>query len=123
VSLDYGSPDDPEHQKHGDFVFDAQNKGQRKFSVFMDKALDTSYRYAVDYHFDPEVDWDADTFGFTFGPQPTEDRALFLNPFEQLSLLEVKVFPNRWTRSSSLRPTCISPGSATTARPGSASSR
>ena len=61
----------------------------------MDKAVDTSYRYAVDYHFDPEADWDADTFSFTYGPQPTEDRALFLNPFEQLSLLELKVFPNR----------------------------
>ena len=61
----------------------------------MDKELDTSYRYGVEYHFDPEADWDADTFSFAYGPEPTEDRSLFLNPFEKLSLLEVKVFPSQ----------------------------
>ena len=95
VSLDYGGPSDPEHLKHGDFIFDSKNKGQQRWSVFVDKDLDTSYRYAVEYHFDPEADWDADAFSFSYDTKPTEDRTLFLNPFESLSLVEVKVLPNR----------------------------
>jgi hypothetical protein len=95
VSLDYGDPGDPTHIKHGDFIFDAQNRGQRVWSVFMDSRLDTTYRYGVEYHFDPEADWDADEFSYAYDPRSTEDRSLFLNPFETLSLVEVKIFPNR----------------------------
>jgi hypothetical protein len=95
VSLDYGGPADPTHMKHGDFIFDAQNHNQRVWSVFMDSSLDTTYRYGVEYHFDPEADWDADGFSYAYDPRSTEDRSLFLNPFEALSLVEVKISPNR----------------------------
>jgi hypothetical protein len=95
VSLDYGGPDDPSHLKHGDFIFDPQNRNQRVWSVFMNTHLDTTYRYAVEYHFDPEADWDADEFSYAYDPRSTEDRSLFLNPFETLSLVEVKVLANR----------------------------
>jgi hypothetical protein len=95
VSLDYGSAADSTHLKHGDFIFDAQNHAQQIWNVFMDSRLDTSYRYGLEYHFDPEADWDADEFSYTYDSRPTEDRSLFLNPFETMSLVEVKVFPNQ----------------------------
>jgi len=95
VSLDYGSAADSTHLKHGDFIFDAQNHAQQIWNVFMDSRLDTSYRYGLEYHFDPEADWDADEFSYTHDPRPTEDRSLFLNPFETMSLVEVKVLPNQ----------------------------
>jgi hypothetical protein len=95
VSLDYGSPDDPTHLKHEDFIFDAQHHSQQVWNVFMDSRLDTTYRYGLEYHFDPEADWDADEFSYSYDPRPTEDRSLFLNPFEAMSLVEVKVLPNQ----------------------------
>jgi len=95
VSLDYGSPADPAHLKHGDFIFDAQNHSQQAWNVFMDSRLDTTYRYGVEYHFDPAADWDADEFSYACEPRSTEDRSLFLNPFETISLVEVKVLPNQ----------------------------
>src|SRR5260370_9088706 len=50
---------------------------------------------ALPIYFDPEADWDADEFSYAYDRRSTEDRSLFLNPFEALSLVEVKVFPNR----------------------------
>lgn len=94
-SLAYGSEADAAHLMHDDFIFDTQNHAQHKWSVFADAQRDMSYRYAVEYHFDSQADWDADASSFAFDPKQTEDRSLFLNPYENLSLLEVKVVPNR----------------------------
>jgi hypothetical protein len=91
LSLDYGDPSDPATLKHGDFVFDATNKDPRMFEVFMNEALDTSYHYGVQYHFDPLSGWEGGKFSYEPPPEQTEDRTLLLNPYEHLGFLEVQV--------------------------------
>jgi hypothetical protein len=95
IALDYGDSSDPATRKHGDFVFDAQNHEPRQFEVFMNKQLDTTYRYAVQYHFDSLSGWDGSTFSYELPASVTEDRTLLLNPFEHLGFLEVQVVPMR----------------------------
>jgi hypothetical protein len=91
LALDYGDPSNPATLKHGDFVFDGTNQDPRRFEVFMNEALDTSYRYSVQYHFDPLSSWEGHRFTYEPPPVQTEDRTLLLNPFEHLGFLEVQV--------------------------------
>ncbi len=95
VSIDYGDPIDEANHRHGDFIFDAQNKGQKKFEVFMNKTLDTAFKYEVDYNFDPQSGWDGQVFSYHLPARPAEDRALNLNPYDDIGFLEVKVFPSK----------------------------
>jgi hypothetical protein len=95
VSIDYGDPTDESNHKHGDFIFDAQNKGQKKFEVFMNKTLDTAFKYEVDYNFDPQSGWDGQVFSYHLPARLAEDRALNLNPYDDIGFLEVKVFPSK----------------------------
>jgi hypothetical protein len=94
VSVDYGNPADEANHKHGDFIFDAQNKGQKKFEVFMNKALDTSYSYEMDYNFDPQSGWDGQSFSYHLPARKTEDRTLNLNPYDDIGFLEIKILSN-----------------------------
>lgn len=95
VSIDYGDPADEANHKHGDFIFDTQNKDQKKFEVFMNKTLDTSYSYSVDYNFDPQSGWDGQSFSYHLPARKTEDRTLNLNPYDDLGFMEIKVLPNK----------------------------
>lgn len=95
LSIDYGNPADEANHKHGDFIFDVQNKGQKKFEVFMNKTLDTSYSYSVDYNFDPQSGWDGQSFSYHIPARKTEDRTLNLNPYDDIGFLEIKVLPNK----------------------------
>ena len=96
IRLDYGDPvGDPAHLKHTDFLFDGAHAGDREWKVFLDQRLDTSYRYQVEYHFDPGSTWKARRWDYTLPGQTTEDRTLFLNPYQDFAFLEVRVFPNR----------------------------
>ncbi len=56
---------------------------------------DTGYRYATEYHFDPESGWDGRVYSYQFAPVTTEDRTLFLNPFDQIGFLEIRIFPHQ----------------------------
>ena len=60
----------------------------------MNADRDTSYRYSVQFHFDPNSDWQGEKFSYELPPKTTEDRTLLLNPFEMIGFLEVRVFPN-----------------------------
>jgi hypothetical protein len=96
VTLDYGDPQgDPEHLKHQDYLFDAGHKQDQQWQVFMDDRLDTSYAYQVEYHFDPESGWKAQRYDYQLAGKTTENRTLFVNPFDDFGFLEVRVFPNR----------------------------
>jgi hypothetical protein len=95
VSLDYGNHEDEANHKHGDMIFDASRAKEQKFAVFMNASHDTSYTYATEYHFDPDSGWDGRSFAYQFPPKSTEDRNLFLNPYDQIGFLEVQVFPHQ----------------------------
>src|SRR5437667_343076 len=95
VSLDYGDPQDAVNNKHGDAIFDPSRPKEFKFAVFMNAHHDTSYAYASEYHFDPESGWDGRAFSYQLPPRKTEDRNLFLNPYDQIGFLEVQVFPHQ----------------------------
>jgi hypothetical protein len=99
VSLDYGDPTDATSHKHGDFVFDAQNRGEKKFEVFMNARRDTAYTCQVQYHFDPASGWEGQRFSYEMpAKKGTEDRTLLVNPFEHLGFLDVRIFPNHIDR-------------------------
>lgn len=94
VALDYGDRDDPAHAKHTDLVFDHEDEAGQKWEVFMSD-LETSYRQAVEYAFDPDSGWEGESFQYEPPPEETEDRTLVLNPHQHLAFLDVSVYPNR----------------------------
>jgi hypothetical protein len=90
VALEYGDPQvDPEHIKKEDFLFDAQHKDDRQWQVYLDAALSTDYGYSIDYHFDPQSPWKAERSNYPGVAKRTENRTLFLNPFDDFSFLDV----------------------------------
>ena len=96
VALDYGKPNDPDHHRHDDFIFDLTNhEQQQKFQVFMNASYDTKYGYQVQYHFDPNSGWDGKSFSYTMPSRSTEDRTLFINPYDDFEFLDIQVIPNR----------------------------
>lgn len=96
VTLDYGDPQgDPQHLKHQDYLFDNTHKQDQQWQVFLDDKLDTSYTYSIEYHFDPESGWKAQRYDYQLPARTTENRTLFLNPFDDFAFLDVEVFPNR----------------------------
>ncbi|NER82025.1 MAG: hypothetical protein F6K42_21180, partial [Leptolyngbya sp. SIO1D8] len=94
VALNYGTADDAQNHKHGDFVFDRDLADTQAFQVFMNANYDTVYDYQVQYHFDPASGWEGKQFSYDYPTQHTEDRTLLLNPFEHLGFLTLEVFPN-----------------------------
>jgi len=94
AALDYGKPTDPEN-KHGDFVFNAHEKEQKKFEVFVNSRRETSYSTQLQYHFSPDSGWEGEKFSYDLPARVTEDRTELINPYEELGFLEIKVFPNR----------------------------
>jgi hypothetical protein len=95
VALDYGSANDANNHRHAEFVFDGQSSQENKFHVFMNQQRDTDYRYGLQYHFSPTSGWDGQHFSYDLRPRRTEDRTLYLNPYEDLGFLEIQVLPNR----------------------------
>lgn len=95
VALDYGKPANPINYKHADFIFEAEQKTEQKFEVFMNSELDTTYAYTVQYHFDPGTAWEGRAFSYEIPPKRTEDRTLQINPFENFGFLNIQVFPNK----------------------------
>ncbi len=92
VTLDYGDPTtDPEHLRHQDFLFDAAHSQDQVWQVYLDAKLDTAYRYAIDYHFDPQSSWKAQRSSYSLPQVSTENRTLFLNPYDNFSFLDVTV--------------------------------
>jgi hypothetical protein len=95
VAVDYGDPADPQNHRSSDFIFSPQDPGDKKFEFFLNKQFDTTYRYGVDFNFDPQAPWTASTFSYHFGPTPTDNRNLFVNPYEKIGFLEVTLFPHQ----------------------------
>jgi hypothetical protein len=95
VTLDYGNPANAANHKHGDFIFEPGNVERQQFEVFQNQTNDTTYRYQVDYHFDPQAGWEGQRFSYDLPARTTEDRTLFINPYEDLGFLEINVVPNR----------------------------
>jgi outer membrane biosynthesis protein TonB len=94
VAIDYGDPSDPPTHRHEDFIFDPTNTASRRFQFFLNNRLETTYRYSVDFHFNPQSGWDGTRFSYHIPPQLTADRTLFINPYAHLGFLEVRIFPN-----------------------------
>ena len=93
LALDYGSVAEPATLKHKDLSFEANSPKERSHSFFMNRALDLTYRYQVQYHFNPLAGWDGAAFSYELPPRTTEDRTLLVNPFNDFGFLEIKVIP------------------------------
>jgi hypothetical protein len=93
VALDYGDPANARDHKHGDFVFRPDDKGPKEFTVFLNAAHDVDYRQQQQFHFSPESGWDAEDFSIELPAARTEDRTLFVNPYDVLDFLEISVAP------------------------------
>src|SRR5579883_725267 len=99
VAINYGDPNDAQNFKHGEFIFDTNNRAPQQWAVYRLDAYDRTYSYLVDYHFSPQAGWDAADDSYSLPAVTTEDEDLYLNPYEFLSFLEVKLVPGRidWT--------------------------
>ncbi|MFG1935170.1 hypothetical protein ACGFK1_31665 [Mycobacterium sp. NPDC048908] len=92
VTLDYGDPQgDPQHLKHQDYLFDAEHHQDQQWQVFLDGKLDTAYRYSIEYHFDPQSPWKAQQYSYRSATKQTENRTLFINPFDDFAFLDVTI--------------------------------
>ncbi|MET8161529.1 hypothetical protein ABZT47_34665 [Sphaerisporangium sp. NPDC005289] len=92
VALEYGRPTDPGGPKRATFVFDANDSADRGFGVYVNPALDTAYRYVIEYNFRGEAGWAARETAYRFAGE-TEDRTLDLDPSLRLGFLDVTVEP------------------------------
>jgi hypothetical protein len=95
AALDYGNPTDRADVKHGEYIFDTSNR-QTKFlwDVSMDE-FNTAYNYTLDYHFDPNVGWQANGDFYQLATVTTENRQLSLDPTQTIGFLEVKLLPHQ----------------------------
>jgi hypothetical protein len=94
VSIDYGAPDAPD-RRHADMVFTPADHAEQSVKFFHNAAGDTTYRRAVQYHFDPASGWDGSEVVVEKPAVETADRTLLLNPFEDLAFIQVEVIPGR----------------------------
>lgn len=104
IALDYGDPADAQNHKHGDFVFTPMDTGPKEFRVFMNATHDIDYTVKRQYHFDPQSGWEGDRFSYNIPEERTEDRTLFINPYENIEFLQVTVLPGEvdWEVVSSI---------------------
>jgi hypothetical protein len=93
VALDYGDPANAQDHKHGDFVFRADDKGPKDFTVFLNSTHDVDYQQQQQFHFSPDSGWESDRFSVELPAGRTEDRTLFVNPYDVLDFLEISVTP------------------------------
>jgi hypothetical protein len=93
VALDYGDPANARDHKHGDFVFRADDKGPKEFTVFLNSTHDIDYQQQQQFHFSPDAGWESDRSSVELPAARTEDRTLFINPFDVLDFLEISVTP------------------------------
>lgn len=93
VALDYGDPANAQDHKHGDFVFRADDKGPKDFTVFLNATHDVEYTQQQQFHFSPDAGWDSDRSSVELPAERTADRTLFVNPYDVLDFLEISVAP------------------------------
>jgi len=93
VALDYGDKKKPRDHKHADFVFTPGETGVKRFEAFMNETRDIGYDAAFQYHFDPQSDWAADRSSYTIPAAKTEDRTLFVNPYEHVEFRQITATP------------------------------
>ena len=93
VALDYGDPADPRNHKHGDFVFASGDPGPKEFRVFLNDKRDIDYAVETQYHFDPQSGWAGDRFSYEVPKVRTQDRTLFVNPYEHVEFKEITIVP------------------------------
>lgn len=72
-------------------VFDKDNNTAQPVEFAMNKNLETSYNYQVQYNFLPDSGWEGERVTYEIPWAPTEDRTQVLLPHEQLDFLDVAV--------------------------------
>jgi hypothetical protein len=91
VALDYGNPADPTNHRHRDIVFDKAHGEEQKWEFFLNSKFDTQFFSLVEYHFDPASGWDGEKSSYEMPPKKSEDRTLYINPFEHFRFQEYTV--------------------------------
>lgn len=104
VTLDYGNAADPRNHKHDDFVFTPDDPGPQEFRVFMNETRDIDYAVSTQFHFDPQSGWAGDRFSYEIPQSRTQDRTLFVNPYEHIEFREIAIVPGEidWQVLSSI---------------------
>lgn len=97
VALDYGDPAKPAELKHKDLRFEAgaAPPASQTMEVFLNAALDLSYRQQVQYHFATTSGWEGGRFSYDLPSGSTEDRTLVLVPHEKIGFLSVDAVATR----------------------------
>lgn len=95
ISLGYGDADDVDSYKHKDFIIDESAPKKQEWQVFINEDGDNNYTQQVQYHFDPNVEWEGEQFSYELPATITEDRTLLINPFAHLGFLEIELAPTQ----------------------------
>ena len=92
LHLEYGRPDDPGGPKRTDVVFAPGSATDQTWEPLLNAHLDTTYRYVLEYHFDPGSSWHGAEVAYTFSGS-SEDQRIELTPYNHLGFLDVVVQP------------------------------
>lgn len=72
-------------------IFDKEHNSAQLVEFAMNKNLDTSYKYQVQYNFLPDSGWEGERVTYEIPWVSTEDRTQVLLPHEQLDFLDIAV--------------------------------
>lgn len=95
AALEYGRPNDPGGVKTKDMEFTGQDSAEQEWKVFQNDGEKQVYSYTVQYHFDPQSDFEGSKLSYEFGPVETGDRTLVLNPHEKIGFATVTTIANK----------------------------
>jgi hypothetical protein len=95
VGLDYGDAGDPQSHRHADLVFDAAHTEPQHWIVPISSNYDLGYRPRIEYHFNPQSGWAAETNEVVIEPGRVVDRTLQLDPTQHVGFIDVEVRPER----------------------------
>lgn len=89
LQLQYNTADEST-MKQADFIIDQQNN--EKFDWVVKAIPDVNeFQYQLQYHFDPDSDWEGDRYSYEFPAVQTKDRTLMVHPYGKIGFLEIDV--------------------------------
>lgn len=93
VTIRYGGPEDEEGVQTFDRLIDAGNPAPEPVKFFMNRSMDTTYAYRVEYHFAAESGWEGQSLTYV-REGTSENHTLSIDPHQFLGFLQVEVAPH-----------------------------
>lgn len=93
LCMGYGDPKEERTFKRKEFQFTCDSYKNDKFEVYMNENLDTSFRYNLEYYFDPGSAWEGQgqQVSYRFSGLKTNSGSLNLNPCEYMNFEKIDI--------------------------------